>query len=228
MAAHTLERVPLSRERIVEAAMELVERRDMGGFTTRGLGAALGCEAMSIYHHFPSKRHLQDAMVERAIGGIKDPPGDLDPIEGLRFLGREYRAMAHRHPRLFQLVALHRLDMPAGIAFIERILRHFHAALPDDRIAAQAFRVFAYYVVGAALDQTSGYAEGPSPAAPAADDDIACEAPRLAAAAPFFKRSYFDSTFEQGFEIMLKGIADQRAALLAKPRLPKPVVRPKA
>lgn len=228
MATDTLERVPLSRERIVDAAMDLVERRGLDGFTTRALGAALGCEAMSVYHHFPSKRHLQDAMVERAIGEIKDPPVDLGPIEGLRFLGREYRAMAHRHPRLFQLVALHRLNMPAGIAFIERILRHFHAALPDDRTAAQAFRVSGYYVVGAALDETSGYAEGPSAAAPVADDYIAREAPRLAAAAPFFKQSYFDSTFEQGFEILLKGIADQRGALLANHRPPKPVVRPKA
>ena len=228
MATATVERVALSRERIVEAALALVERRGLGGFTTRGLGTALGCEAMSVYHHFPSKRHLQDAMVERVIGGIADPPGGLDPIDGLRFLGREFRAMAHRHPRLFPIVALHRLNMPAGIGFIERMLGHFHAALPDDRMAAQAFRVFGYYVVGAALDETSGYAEGPSSAAPVADEYIVHEAPRLAAAVPYFKQSYFDSTFESGFEIMLNGIANQRAGLLASQRAPKPVVRPKA
>jgi AcrR family transcriptional regulator len=218
----------LSRERILEAAMDLVERRGLGGFTTRALGAALGCEAMSIYHHFPSKQHLEDAMVERAIGGISDPPPGLDPIDGLRFLGREYRAMAHRHPRLFPRVALHRLNMPAGIAFIERMLGHFHAALPDDRIAAQAFRVFGYYVVGAALDETSGYAEGPSSATPVADADIAHTAPRLAASAPYFKRPYFNSTFDLGFEILLKGLADQRATLTTHARTAKPVVRPKA
>lgn len=228
MATAAVERVPLSRERIVEAAMALVERRGLGGFTTRGLGAALGCEAMSLYHHFPSKQHLQDAMVERVIGDIADPPGGLDPIDALRFLGREIRAMAHRHPRLFPLVALHRVDMPAGIAFIERMLSHFHAALPDDRMAVQAFRVFGYYVVGAALDETSGYTEGLWSAAPVADEYMVREAPRLAAAAPYFKRSYIDSTFDSGFEIMLSGFADQRARLLACQRQPKPVVRPKA
>ena len=228
MPTATVERVPLSRERIVEAAMALVERRGLDGFTTRGLGTALGCEAMSIYHHFPSKQHLQDAMAERVIGGIADPPGGLDPIDGLRFLGREFRAMANRRPRVFPLVALHRFNMPAGIAFIERMLGHFHAALPDDRMAAQAFRVFGCYVVGAALDETSCYAEGSSSAAPVADEYIVREAPRLAAAAPYFKRSHFDSTFESGLEIMLKGIADQRANLLASRRAPKPVVRPKA
>ena len=222
-------RVPLSRKRIVEAALKLVEDHGLPGFTTRRLGTALGCEAMSIYHHFPSKRHLHEAMVEHAVAEIGEPPADLDPIERLRFLGREYRAMAHRYPRLFQFIALHRLDMPAGVAFIERFLRHFHAAVPDDRLAAQAFRVFGYYVLGAALDETSGYAERPSAAVPVRNEYVARECRLHATAAPFFKRPYYDSTFDLGFEFMLKGIADLRAPPPANPRpAPKPVVRPKA
>ncbi len=119
--------------------------------------------------------------------------------------------------------------MPAGVAFIERMLRHFHDALPDDKLAAQAFRLFGYYVIGAALDETSGYAEGPSAAEPVGDDYIAAQCPRLAAAAPYFKRPYFDSTFELGFELILAGIAESREALLARARAaPKPVVRPKS
>ena len=220
-------RGPLSRERIVDAALALVERHGLPGLTTRRLGTALGFEAMSIYHHFPSKQHLLDALVERAIGSVGEPPPNADPIERLRFLGHEYRRVAHRYPRLFPLLALHRLNMPAGVAFIERMLRHFHDALPDDKLAAQAFRLFGYYVIGAALDETSGYAEGPSAAEPVADAYIAAECPRLAAAAPYFKRPYFDSTFELGFALILDGIAKSRDALLAKKRSPKPTVHPK-
>jgi len=222
-------RVPLSRDRIVATALQIVEAAGLPGLTYRRLGGALGCEAMSVYHHFPSKRHLLDAMVEHALAGVREPAAELLPIDRLRFIGREYRAMAHRHPKLFPLVALHRLNMPAGVAFIERMLRHFHAALPDDRLAAQAFRIFGYYVIGAALDETAGYAEGPSAAEPVADDFIARECPRLAAAAPFFRRSHFESTFDLGFEMMLTGIAELRADLSATGRPPpKPVVRPKA
>lgn len=218
-------RVPLSKERILAAAFGLVEAQGLAGLTTRRLGEALGCEAMSVYHHFPNKQHLFDAMVEHAIAGVREPPAELDPIERLRFLGQEYRAMAHRYPRLFHLIALHRLNMPAGVAFIERTLRHFRAAVPDDRLSAQAFRIFGYYVTGAVLDETSGYAAGPSAVAPVTDEYIARECPRLAAAAPFFKRPYFDSTFDLGFEIMLKGIAGLRATLPAEPRVaPKPVI----
>lgn len=221
-------RVPLSRARILAAAVRLVEDQGLAALTFRRLGRSLGCEAMSLYHHYPSKRHLQDAMVEFAIAGIPEPAVDLDPIARLRFLGWEYRAMAHRYPRLFPLIALHRLNMPVGVAFIERMLGHFHAAVPDDRRAAQAFRIFGYYVIGAALDETSGYAAGPSAADAVPDDFITRSCPRLAAAAPFFKRSHFENTFEMGLELLLKGIADLRLTVLAGERVPKPVVRPKA
>ena len=221
-------RVPLSRERILAAALRLVEEEGLPGLTARGLGQALGCEAMSVYHYFPSKRHVLDALVGHAIAGIPEPPNDLGPVERLRFIGHEYRAMAYRYPKLFSLIALHRLNMPAGVAFIERMLRHFCAAVPDDRLAAQAFRIFGYYVIGAALDETSGYAAGLSAANPVTDELIARECPRLAAAAPYFKRPHFGNTFELGFEMMLKGIADLRTAALAGAHVPKPVVRPKA
>ena len=104
-------RIPLSRERIVAAALKIVEDRGLSGLTFHRLGEALGCEGMSIYHHFPSKRHILDAMAERAISGIQEPVASLDPLARLRFLGQEYRAMAHRYPKMFQLVALHGFHM---------------------------------------------------------------------------------------------------------------------
>jgi AcrR family transcriptional regulator len=218
----------LSRERIVEVALSVVDQHGLAALTFRRMGAALDCEAMSIYHNFPSKRHLLDALVEKTLEGIGDPPAELDPIERLRFLGFEYRAMAHRYPKFFPHAALHRLNTPAGVAFIERMVGHFRVALPDERLAAQVFRIFGYYVVGAALDETSGYAAGPSAAEPISDEYISRECPQLAASAPYFKATWFDSTFELGFDMLLKGIGEARATLLSNTRSPKPVVRPKA
>ena len=84
-------------------------------------------------------------------------------------------------------------------------------------------------MIGAALDETAGYAAGPSAAEPVTDDYIARECPQLAASAPYFKQPHFESTFELGFEVLLKGIAELRATILAGAmRTPKPVVRPKA
>src|SRR6478609_8580076 len=100
-AAGSALRIPLSRERIVDAAMDLVERHGLPGLTTRRLGAALGCEAMSIYHHFPSKQHLLDALVEHALSSVDVPGPARDATEAqaqLRHAMHSYRAMARRWP----------------------------------------------------------------------------------------------------------------------------------
>ncbi len=55
-------REPLSRERIITAAVELLDERGLGGFTMRGLGERLGVEAMAIYHYFPHKQALLEAL----------------------------------------------------------------------------------------------------------------------------------------------------------------------
>ena len=51
-----LERRPLSRRRILEAAIELVDREGLGALSMRRLGRDLGVEAMSLYNHIPTRR----------------------------------------------------------------------------------------------------------------------------------------------------------------------------
>jgi len=196
----------------LSAAHALIERDGLAAFSMRGLGARLGCEPMSVYHYFPSKAHLLDALVDRALAGVTVPPPGADPEDRLRQMCREYRAMARRQPKLYQLIALHRLNTPMGVRFIESVLTLIHALSPDPRFVAQSFRALGYYLTGAALDETAGYASGPSAVDAVSDDYIAQECPRLSAAAPYFKPEWWDSTFELGLETLLAGI---RAA--AKP-----------
>ena len=117
---------PLSRTRIVEAALGLVDRDGLAALSLRKLGEALGVEAMSVYHYFPSKRHLLDALVDHAISTVEIPRASLAPVERLLGVCYAYRAMAHRFPKLYPLVALHRLNTPTGVCFIERILELVH------------------------------------------------------------------------------------------------------
>src|SRR5689334_22599545 len=125
------EQLPLSRERIVGAALALVGDEGLAAFSTRKLGERLGCEAMSIYHHFPSKQHLLDALVEHAISTVDVPEPGPDALQRVRRSLYSYRAMAHRFPALFPLVAVHRLNTPAGVTFIESVLRLIRSVEPD-------------------------------------------------------------------------------------------------
>lgn len=198
---------PLSPERILRAALELTESIGLARLSTRKLGTHLGCEAMSIYHHYPSKHHLLDAMVDHVIGSITPPPGSLLPLERLRRMMRAYRTAANQHPALYPLVAVHRLNTPTGVRFIEAVLALVQAVVPDTEHAARHFRTLGYFLAGACLDETAGYAKGPSAAEPVSNAFIERECPRLAASARYFQRDQWDATFELGLQAMLDALA---------------------
>lgn len=197
----------LSRERIAAAAMALVDREGLEALSTRRLGEALGYEAMSIYHHFPSKAHLMDVLVDQMLA---DARVELLPewgwLERLRRTAHGFRAMALEHPKFFPYFAVHRLNTPAGVAYIDGVIGILRAAGFSDRDAATHFRTIGYYLTGAALDETSGYAKGPSAAEPVSNATIEADFSNLAAAAPFFRPGHFQATFEAGLEMLLAGI----------------------
>jgi len=213
-------REPLTRERIVEAALAVVEEEGLAAFSTRKLGERLGCEAMSIYHHFPSKQHLLDALVEHALASVVVPPAGDDPLAAMRTSLDSYRAMARRWPALFQLIALHRLNMPAGIRFLESILRLIHSVIGDDELTARHFRVMGYYLVGVGLEESAGYARGPSAAEPVDEAFIVREAPLLARMGRFFQEPEWDATFRLGIDALIgRGLADAAQLRAAAPTL---------
>lgn len=199
--------LPLSRERIAAKAMALVDRDGLEGLSTRRLGEELGCEAMSIYHHFPGKAHLMDALVDLMLA---DGRVDLLPewgwLERLRRSAHGFRDMALKHPKFFPYFAVHRLNTLSGVAYLDRIIGILRQAGFSDRDAATHFRTLGYYLTGAALDEVAGYAKGPSAAEPVPNETVAANFKDLAAAAPFFQPASFRSTFETGLEMLLSEI----------------------
>ena len=57
-------RVPLTRERVLRAAVELADERGIDALTMRSLGQQLGVEAMSLYNHVSNKNDVLDGLVE--------------------------------------------------------------------------------------------------------------------------------------------------------------------
>jgi AcrR family transcriptional regulator len=209
---------PLSRERIVAAALAEIELGGVAALSTRKLGLRLGCEAMSIYHHFPSKRHLLDALVDHAIASIEIPPPGVAPLERLRQTMLAYRDMANRFAALYPLVAVHRLNTPTGVRMIESVLALIADVLPDAELAARHFRVLGYYITGASLDETAGYARGPSAAEPVSAAHIAEHCPHLARSAPFFQPDHWRATYKLGLDALLARVEADAAALAARRR----------
>ncbi len=77
--ATTLPRVPLSRERVLAAAVALADREGMGSLTMRNVAHELGVEAMSLYYHVANKEEVLDGMVEVVAREINDAMSRIDP-----------------------------------------------------------------------------------------------------------------------------------------------------
>lgn len=203
---------PLSAERIELAALELIEAEGLEGFSTRKLATALSCEAMSIYHYFPSKGHLMDALIDHVVAEIPPmPPKSLPWIEQLRRLGYNLRSAFTRRPRLFLFVGTHRMNTPRALAFLEQSVRFFEDSGMPHEVAVRTFRAVSYFIMGTALDETAGYSRGPSTVAPVPKEVMDRDFPRVEAAARYFTADQFDATFALGWEAMLDGIAKLRA-----------------
>ncbi len=71
-------RTPLSRERVLQAAVALADRGGLTALTMRTLADDLGVEAMSLYYHVANKEAILDGVVEVVVGEIQDAVDDLD------------------------------------------------------------------------------------------------------------------------------------------------------
>jgi AcrR family transcriptional regulator len=71
-------RVPLSRERVLHAAIGLADAAGIESLSMRKLGQELGVEAMSLYNHVANKEDVLDGMVDIVVGEINDVVGEID------------------------------------------------------------------------------------------------------------------------------------------------------
>ncbi|MGZ6125176.1 MAG: TetR/AcrR family transcriptional regulator [Myxococcales bacterium] len=196
-------RKPLNRERIEDAALRLVGREGLDGFSMRKLGRMLGVEAMSLYHHFPSQAHLLDALVDRLIASLPHPedlPGSVE--ERLEMVMRAYRALAQRHPRFFPYLVQHRFNSAPTLRFLEGMVGLFLEAGHPMEVAVPMFRVGGYFLAGCALEEN---VEVHSAAQPVSLEEQRERFPRVYAAAPYFA-GHRDEAFELGVRLLVSNL----------------------
>lgn len=75
------QRIPLSRERVLQGAVEVADAGGIEALTMRNLAQHLGVEAMSLYYHVENKDALLDGTVEVIIGEIMEATAGLDVPE---------------------------------------------------------------------------------------------------------------------------------------------------
>ncbi|HEX4813472.1 MAG TPA: TetR/AcrR family transcriptional regulator [Nonomuraea sp.] len=201
---------PLSRGRIVAAAIGLVEREGADAVSMRRVAAELGVGVMSLYNHVPSKGALLDGVAEAVLGEIEftDEP-DAHWTDRVRLQARAFRQLARHYPRSTMLVVSRQLHSAAGLLPVERALATLRGAGFDGADAVRVLRMFVAYIVGSLLREV-GVTPAFAPVHPGAVTAGAVDPalfPEVSSLAPLLGECDHAAEFEFGLELLIQAAA---------------------
>ncbi|MBO1077709.1 TetR/AcrR family transcriptional regulator [Roseomonas haemaphysalidis] len=138
----------LNRDKIVLAALALLDERGLAAFSVRDLAKAMGVFPAAIYWHVPSRNQLLAAIVAHVLRDLAPPPMK-DWRDWLRALFRRYRAAVRAHPTIAPLIGA-QLVSNTGLDFamIEAVLRVLSGAGFEGQRLVDAFNVVTAAQVG--------------------------------------------------------------------------------
>ena len=105
----------ITRDVVLAAALELIDRDGAEGLSMRRLARALHRDPMVLYRHAPNKAALLDGVAEIVVAQLKVDPADPDWAGQLRAIARDYRALALAHPHVVPLLVTRPLATPLGL-----------------------------------------------------------------------------------------------------------------
>ena len=148
-------RTPLSRERVLRAAVKLADKGGLPSLSMRKLGGALGVEAMSLYKHVADKDDILDGVVDAVFAEIGLPPADAAWRTAMRDRAISARQTLLRHPWAIGLLDSRRNAGPATIRHHDAVIGSLRRGGFSIDMAAHAFSLLDSYIYGFALQETS-------------------------------------------------------------------------
>ena len=223
-------RAPLSRERVLHAAVALAVRDGMESLSMRKLADELGVGAMSLYHYVPNKDDLLDGMVDIVFGEIELPPAGLEWRAAMRRRALSTREVLNRHRWAVGLMESRRSPGPASFRLHDAVLGCLREGGFSIEMTIQAYSVLDAYIYGFALQEKSVPFESAEEGAAVAQEQVRqfaeqAEEQQSAALAEQFphlaevvaghvaKVGYdFAAAFEYGLDLVLDALEQRRRA----------------
>jgi AcrR family transcriptional regulator len=205
-------RVPLTRDRVIEAALRVMDEEGLEAVSMRRVAREVGVEAMSLYHHVEDKEDLLDGICEHVMAEFDFPAPVDDWAENCRRGARAWRRLLQAHPAVMRLFAEQRaparsIESMRPMEFALRILR---ASGLSDRDTAQAFHAFGGYIQGFVLMELGSIAGGSDEEHTKAHAALAAALPdefaALQAVSPYFAECDSDEQFEFGLDLLIRGL----------------------
>jgi AcrR family transcriptional regulator len=172
-------RPPLTKDRILQAAVDLADREGLGALTMRHLGAELGVEAMSLYKHVANKDAILDGVVELIASKIAVPAPGTPWRDALRERATSAREVLGAHSWSIGLLEARGSMGPATMGYLDAMLGILIRADFTIEDAAHAMWLLDAYVYGHVIQETS-IARG-APELPDTDPAMMADYPHLSA-----------------------------------------------
>ena len=149
---------PLTRQRILATALQLVNEQGVNNLTMRRLATTLNVDPMSIYHHLPGKSAVIAGMVEIVFGEFRVPTTDDAPWQDqVRAFVMGYRNLTRTYSNLvLYLVTDAEAGAKAALPANEILYRALAKAGLSPRMVLHAADLIVDYLNGYALAGSSG------------------------------------------------------------------------
>jgi AcrR family transcriptional regulator len=144
-------REPLTRERVLDAAIKLADQGGIESLSMRKLGQELGVEAMALYYYFASKDEVLDGSVDLVFSEIDLPSTGTDWKTSMRQRALSIRDVLSRHRWAIGLMESRANPGPANLRHHDAVIGSLRAAGFDMEMAAHAYSLLDSYIYGFAL-----------------------------------------------------------------------------
>jgi AcrR family transcriptional regulator len=142
-------RAPLSRDRVLHAAIRLADEGGIESLTMRGLGRALGVEAMSLYKHVANKDDVLDGIVDLVEDEIELPSSAEGWAAAIRACAISAHEVLRRHPWACSLIMSR--FRPARLRYMDWLLGRLRGAGFSPRLTYHAYHALDSHILGFTL-----------------------------------------------------------------------------
>jgi AcrR family transcriptional regulator len=141
-------RLPLSKERVLRAAVELADGDGIEALSMRRLAKELGVEAMSLYNHVKNKDEILSGISDLVTSEMELPSDTVDWKSALRRSAISAKEVYLRHPWASSLVLSSHDGGPASLRRSEWTLRTLREAGFSKDVTYHAYHILGAYVQG--------------------------------------------------------------------------------
>jgi AcrR family transcriptional regulator len=148
-------RTPLSRDRILQQALELVDEGGIEALSMRKLGQALGFEAMSLYNHVGGKDDLIDGILDLVLDESELPAPEGDWDAAVRSSAVSVHAALRRHPWASAVLMAPGRLRPTRLRYMDSLLGRLREAGFSADMTYHAYHVLDGHIFGFSLWEAS-------------------------------------------------------------------------